>query len=252
MCYNQGGDDNKILPTFLRHRFVEIERDNKVPVTKNPIAVGNTAYLSIMEERFLVEIRGAEDNNIWVTFPGACYPLNGMGGRLEFHRPEGECAYNVQVLRYAEMPDTGIILERSESAEHRTHRTAWRVPTDITAAIQLDGNDQRFSAVVENLSTDGALLRAHPVLAIRTPLRVAFPLDREHGLRVVEARVCYAKEAEALEAKPVQYYGVRFTSIDAETQRLLTLFLYHHVRKLYPKDVAAMYPRTRRRKQRRT
>ena len=34
--------------------------------------------------------------------------------------------------------------------------------------------------------------------------------------------------------------------IDADTQRLLTLFLYHHVRKLYPKDVAAMYPRTRR------
>ena len=214
----------------------------------NPIVAGNTAYLSIMGERFLVQILGVEGNSIWVSFPGACYPLNGMGGRLEFHRPDGMSAYNVQVLRYAESQGSGIILERSESAEHRTHRTAWRIPVDITAAVQLPDSDYRFSVVMENISADGTLLRAHPVLAIRTSLRMVFSLDREHGEQLVEGRVCYAQEAGAMTSPPVQHYGIRFTNMSADTRRLLTLFLYHHIRKIYPRDVAAMYPRVRRRK----
>lgn len=189
-----------------------------------------------------------ENNKIWVTFPGACYPLSGMGGRLEFHKPDGLIAYNVQVLRYAEGEGAGIILERSESAEHRTHRTAWRVPTDITVAIQSESVEHPFSAVMENLSSEGTLLRALPPLAIRSPLRMTFSLDQEHGKQVADGVVCFAKEAGQMAAAPGQHYGVRFTKMPAETKRLVTLFLYHHVRKLYPKDVAAMYPRTRRRR----
>lgn len=218
-----------------------------MPGSNNLIAVGNTAYLNMMDERYLVQILGTDRNQIWVTFPGACYPLNGMGGRLEFHRPDGLSAYNVQVLRYADGESAGIILERSESADHRTHRTSWRVPTDIQAAIQLDDHGQRYSAVMENISADGTLVRAQPMLAIQTPLRLAFPLDKEHGLQVVDGRVCYAHEAEPLAGNPVQRYGIRFTGMSPESRRLLTLYLYHHVRKLYPKDVAAMYPRNRRR-----
>ncbi|MCF6285818.1 MAG: PilZ domain-containing protein [Candidatus Hydrogenedentes bacterium] len=219
-----------------------------MPGPSTPITVGNTAYLSIMDERFMVQILGVEGNAIWVSFPGACYPLNGMGGRLEFHRPEGLSAYNVQVLRYADGQAKGIILERSESAEHRTHRTAWRVPTDMTVAVQLPDSDYRFSAVMENISADGALLRAHPVLPIRATVHMTFSLDREHGEQLAEGRVCYAQEASSMTTPPAQHYGIRFTTMNADTRRLLTLFLYPHIRKIYPKDVAAMYPRTRRRK----
>ncbi len=218
-----------------------------MPETSNPISIGNTAFLNMMDERYLVEIRGAESNRIWVSFPGECYPLSGMGGRLEFHQPTGFCAYNVQVLSYAEGNKTGLILERSESADQRTHRTTWRVPTSISAAVNLEGSDHRFSAVLENISAEGALLRAHPVMTIRTTIRLAFALDQEHGNQLVEARVCYAQEADAMANPPIQQYGVRFTNMSPETKRLLTLFLYHHVRRLYPGDVAAMYPRTRRR-----
>ncbi len=219
-----------------------------MPIVQSPITVGNNALLNMMDERFLVKIVGIEGGKIWVTFPGACYPLNGMGGHLEFHRPDGVLAYNVQVLRYADGKDTGIILERSESAEHRTHRTTWRVPTDISVVVQTE-NDQRFTAIMENLSAEGALLRAHPLLGLRTPLRLNFALDKEHGNQVVDGRICYAQEADGLANPPIQHYGVRFYEMSPATRRLLTLFLYHHVRKLYPRDVAAMYPRVRRRKQ---
>ena len=218
-----------------------------MPETSNPITIGNTAFLNMMDERYLVEIRGAESNRIWVSFPGECYPLSGMGGRLEFHQPTGFCAYNVQVLSYAEGNKTGIILERSESADQRTHRTTWRVPTSINAAVSMEGSDHRFSAVLENISAEGALLRAHPVMTIRTSILLAFALDQEHGNQQVEGRVCYSQEADAMANPPIQQYGVRFTNMSPDTKRLLTLFLYHHVRRLYPKDVAAMYPRTRRR-----
>lgn len=218
-----------------------------MPESANLISVGNKAYLCMMDERFLVQILGTDRKQIWVTFPGACYPLNGMGGRLEFHRPDGVSAYNVQVLRYADGESAGIILERSESADNRTHRTSWRVPTDIQAAIQLDDNGKRYSAVMEDISAEGTLVRAQPTLAIQTPLRLAFALDKEHGLQVVEGKVCYARAADPMANPPVQHYGILFTDMSPETRRLLTLFLYHHVRKLYPKDVAAMYPRARRR-----
>ena len=191
----------------------------------NPLSVGNAALLNFNKDRFLVKILGTEDNKIWVSFPGDCYPINGMGGRLEFHRSTGFSAYNVQVLRYAEGQSTGLILERSESADQSS-----------------------FSAVMEDLSAEGALIRAQPTLQLQTPLRLTFALDREHGDRVVDGEICYAKGPDPIEANPMPRYGVRFSKMTAETQRLLTLFLYHHVRKLYPKDVAAMYPARRRKR----
>jgi hypothetical protein len=211
-----------------------------------PIRCGNTGFLCIMDSRFLVEILGVERNQIWVSFPGVCYPLVNMGGRLEFHHDTGFIAYNVQVLHYAEHPAKGIILERSESADRRTHRTSWRVPTNMEVVFRTPDSHERFCAVMEDLSADGALLRAHAVLHVRTPLELGFSLDREHGQQVVEARICYAQEDSGLQASKTLRYGVRFTNVPPATRRLLTLFLYHHVRKLYPKDVAAMYPRTRR------
>lgn len=213
----------------------------------SPIRCGNTGLLCIMDSHFLVEILGVERNQIWTTFPGVCYPLAGMGGRIEFHHESGFIAYNVQVLRYADRPESGIILERSESAEQRTHRSSWRVPTDISVVFRTPDSPERYSAVMEDLSAEGALVRAHPVLAVRTPVELSFALDREHGQQLVEARVCYAHEETGLQAPAALRYGMRFTNMSPATRRLLTLYLYHHVRRLYPKDVAAMYPRTRRR-----
>lgn len=211
-----------------------------------PIRCGNTGFLCIMDSRFLVEILGVERNQIWVSFPGVCYPLANMGGRLEFHHDSGFIAYNVQVLHYAEHPASGIILERSESADQRTHRTSWRVPTNIDVVFRTPDSPERYSAVMEDLSADGASLRAHPVLQVRTPLELGFALDREHGQQIVEARICYAQDETGLQTSSALRYGVRFTTMAPATRRLLTLFLYHHVRKLYPRDVAAMYPRNRR------
>jgi hypothetical protein len=199
-----------------------------------------------MDDRFLVEILGLERNQIWTTFPGVCYPLAGMGGRFEFHNETGFIAYNVQVLRYADRPESGIILERSESADQRTHRTSWRVPTDINVVFRTPHSQERYSAVMEDLSAEGALIRAHPVLPVRTPIEMTFALDRVHGQQTMEGRICYAHEETELRAPAALRYGVRFSNMTPATRRLLTLYLYHHVRKLYPKDVAAMYPRTRR------
>ena len=199
-----------------------------------------------MENRFLVEIHGVERNQIWTSFPGVNYPLAGMGGRLEFHHDTGFIAYNVQVLHYAEHPDSGIILERSESADQRTHRTSWRVPTNIDIIFRTPHSAEQFPAVMEDISADGASLRALPALHVRTPLELGFALDREHGQQVVKARICYVHEESGLQDSAALRYGVRFTSMPPATRRLLTLYLYHHVRKLYPRDVAAMYPRTRR------
>ena len=212
----------------------------------NPIRVGNTGFLCITENRFLVEIRGVEYNQIWVSFPGTNYPIVGMGGRLEFHGAAGFSAYNVQILRYAERARDGIILERSESAEQRTHRTSWRIPTDINIFFRTPNSEELFNGVMEDLSAEGCQLRADPVLSVRTPLHLTFALDRQHGNQTVEARVCYVQDESSLRSPVGLRYGCRFTQIPPETKRLLTLFLYHHVRRLYPKDVAAMYPRVRR------
>lgn len=212
----------------------------------SPLRCGNTGFLCIMDNRFLVEILGIDRNQIWTSFPGVGYPLAGMGGRIEFHHATGFIAYNVQVLRYADRPESGIIVERSESADQRTHRTSWRVPTDINVVFRAPFAPERYSAVMEDLSADGALLRAHPVLPVSSPLEMSFALDREHGPQLVEGRICYAQEETELQAASGFHYGVRFTNMTPATRRLLTLFLYHHVRKLYPREVAAMYPRTRR------
>ncbi len=217
-----------------------------MPDSQHSLQIGKTAYLSLGENRFLVEIRGLDRNMIWVTFPGANYPIAGVGGRLEFHSETGFLAYNVQVLRYADRPGEGIILERSESADQRTRRTSWRIPTEINVMFRTPNSEELFDAVMEDLSADGCQVRANPVLSVRTPVELTFALDRQHGNQVVEARVCYVQDESDLQSPKGLRYGMRFTRIPPENRRLLTLFLYHHVRRLYPKDVAAMYPRVKR------
>jgi len=217
-----------------------------VPAPRSAIHIGNTGYLCLMENRFLVEICGVEHNQIWVSFPGINYPIAGAGGRLEFHNETGYLAYNVQVVRYADRPGDGIILDRSESADQRTHRSSWRIPTDIAMVFRTPNSAETFAAVMENLSADGCQMRAAPVLSVRTPVELTFALDRQHGNQVLEARVCYVHEESGLQSPSGLRYGLRFTRVPSATKRLLTLFLYHHVRRLYPKEVAAMYPRVRR------
>lgn len=212
---------------------------------RNPIQTGNTGYLCILDSRFLVQIRGLENNQIWISFPGIHYPLAGAGGYLEFHSETGFAAYNVQVLRYCERAEDGLILERSESAERRTHRTSWRVPTNISATFRTPNATEHFDGVLEDLSADGCQLRTQPVLPIRTPVLLTFALDRQHGDQEIEARICYVQEESTLRTARGLRYGLRFTRMAPATRRLLTLFLYHHVRRLYPGDVAAMYPRSR-------
>lgn len=218
-----------------------------MPAPQTPIRIGNKGYLCLMENRFLVEILGVDHNQIWVSFPGINYPIAGAGGRLEFHSESGYLAYNVQVLRYADRPGQGIILDRSESADQRTHRTTWRIPTDIAMVFRTPESSQTFPAVMEDLSADGCQMRAEPLLSVRTPVELTFALDRQHGTQVLEARVCYVQDTTGLQSPEGLRYGLRFTRVPPATKRLLTLFLYHHVRRLYPTEVAAMYPRVRRR-----
>jgi len=204
---------------------------------------GSKGFLRVMGYPFLVEVLGVEGKQIWVSFPGADYPVEGMGAQLEFHQDTGYVLYHTQVVRGPRQLGDGVIVERSETSDERRHRANWRVPTNLAVVIQEAGSGTRYSAIMENLSAGGLLLRAYANLNLKNLLNVTFELEdgEEH---TVVGKVVYAAEESSLSRRPNQEYGVSFVEVPNAARRAITLFLYAKIRQLYPKEVQAMYPRS--------
>lgn len=208
------------------------------------LEVGNEGYLRVLDGRYLVEVLGVEENDVWVSFPGVDYPPEGVGAHLEFYSGSGYVMYHTQVKRGPKREGDGVVLERSETADERKHRTSWRVPTEFTVVIREIDRFKRYTAIVDNLSSGGALIRAFPEFPLRTRLELTMKLkdDTEHAL---ESKVVFVQEASALRKGPSLEYGLSFTEVPPGAKRAITEFLYKRIRELYPKDVQGLYPRNR-------
>lgn len=196
-----------------------------------------------MGHPFMVEILGVNGKEIWVSFPGADYPLDGMGAELEFHTPQGYTLFHAQVLRGPRRDGDGVVLERAETSEDRHHRRHWRIPTDTTVVLHPVQDGKHYTAIMDNLSAGGMLVRTYAVLYLPCELEVEMPLD-DGNTYTLSGRVVYGAETSPFQPGPRHKYGILFGALEPGTRRSLTWYLYKRMRKTYPEDVAALYPRS--------
>ena len=214
------------------------------PRTKTPLLRGAKGFLRVMGNPFLVEVLGVNGKEVWVSFPGADYPLDGMGALLEFHSETGYVLFHTQVVRGPRRDGDGVVLERTETSENRQHRRHWRIPAEATVVLHPVNAEKHYTAVMENLSAGGVLVRTYAVLPLTCELEIQMPLD-DGATHTIPGRIVYSEEAGAFESGPRNKYGVIFGAMPPSTHRALTWHLYKQMRKFYPQEVAALYPRSR-------
>jgi hypothetical protein len=204
---------------------------------QTPLRRGERGFLRVMGNPFLVEILGVNGKEVWVSFPGADYPLDGMGAELEFHAETGYLLFHTHVVRGPRRD--GVVLERTESSEHRQHRRHWRIPTDTTVVLRPLHGQKQYTAIMDNLSAGGLLVRAYAEFPLSCVLDMQLPLD-DGALHPMRGRVVFSEESGSFENSPRNRYGIHFAEVPPESRRALIWHLYRRMRKVYPQEVAAL------------
>jgi hypothetical protein len=210
----------------------------------NATALADTAFLDQVGQRlllklggrhFLVDVLERDDHTFHVSFPGSDFPLEGTTLDFEHHDDTGVILFRARVVRGARRKDEGLLLERPAQGYRRTHRDAFRVPTDLTALIRDQAHQQRYSAEVVNLSSGGALLQADAPFDQDSMLAVSLPLPRE-CIRSMAGEVVHMRWRQSTHLAQKKLLGVRFVGTGPEVRRTLSHYIGERLRHLSTVD----------------
>jgi hypothetical protein len=205
--------------------------------------------LSWNQQRHPAEILGVSENTIWTSFPPIDLNTEDLGIDVQLGGSTEGPLYHTQVVIGPRNPGDGIVLRRTASAVRVHGRDVWRVPTRLRARYGAGDSAPWFDGTIANLSLQGALLagtaefRIGDHLAIdvgfKSEVRCSFP-----------GMVVHTNPPDQFKRSARHWFGVRFDPMDAQTTKDLTWYLWKRVRRLYPDEVRALYPRRKKRKKR--
>jgi hypothetical protein len=199
------------------------------------LQVGQNFLLNVVDEHFLVRITEIADGAIRVSFPGKDYPVEGMRVYLEFHDEAGFDCYPTRVLEGPRPDRDSILLEWPVASRRIQHRTAVRIPTDLTVQVRDQVHVRKYDAAVLNLSAGGALIRSDAPFDFSTTVEVTLSLPGEPAYTAVGQVVHVARPAELDRHHPGEFlYGLRFISPDPSFERSIGRYVTQRLRQMYP------------------
>lgn len=203
------------------------------------LEIGKECYLRVMDQVVVVEVLGLAKDTIWVSFPVPDLPPEGTGVELEVHEEAGFKCYHTRVAASPSSSATGLMLERAESATYMKHRRDWRVPTDIAIWLKHVKSGQQYEALMCDLSEQGALVEASAPLEAGDQVILLIQLPKQSRHRY-GGRIVYSQTTPG---RGPNRFGVNFGEVSASARNDLIEYLWRQIRKLYPAELRALYPR---------
>jgi hypothetical protein len=201
---------------------------------------GRQGFVRFAQARLPVEVLAAAKDTAGVTCPFEPLPSAGVIVDLEFKDTRYIACFHMQVVVAPNEKEDGIILQRAASASYAQRRRTWRVPLSDNISFRKQGDSSPAEGVVINLSCDGLLM------ATRTSLRVNDVLDIFVTLPGLPKFKMVGKVVRS-EIASSGRVGVLFVELSREARRSLTYFMWEQLRKMYPKEISALWPGSRRR-----
>ncbi len=202
-------------------------------ITKD-ILKGNRCLITVIGQRFMVDLLEVGDKTIRVSFPGRDYPIQGMAVELEFHDPNGFNCYESTVLQGPEASNPGIVLEKPIESRRAQHRVSCRVPTDLTVQVKDQTHIRRYDAPLTNLSADGAQIETHAPFDFSTTVEVWLSLPGEPTHETLASVVHISNSTEtAASAEDKTVYGIRFLNLDPAASQSICRYIWQRLRELY-------------------
>jgi len=185
-----------------------------------------------MGRHFQVEILELTGTGVRVTFPGADYPIEGLGAALEFHDDKGFDYYQAHVLA-GPAGDGTILLACLGEPRRNIHRENYRVPTDLTVRLRDQVRVKRYDAPLVNLSLNGCLIQTDADFDFTTLLDLTLSLPGE-ATCTITAHVMHVVDAPAGAHAGAHIYGLRFVDLAPETDESIKRYIEQRLRELYP------------------
>ena len=212
---------------------------------QSALIVGQECFLSAMGRVLVVEVLGMKGDTIWVSWPTADVIKDGTGVELSFHNQHGFIGFHTRVSSGPKPGQTGIMLERSESASHSKERRNWRVPCKLPVSVKRYGEDKVTASRIIDLTIDGAMLASTYSAEAGAMLELQFDLPKAKVPITVLAQIVYADPTPEGE---MNRYGTRFLELTRPNREMLMWYLYEQIQSSYPRQLRDLYPRPSRKR----
>jgi hypothetical protein len=215
---------------------------------RHPLEKGRRVQLGWGGKHWPVEILAAAEDTVGVTFPSG-EPL-GVGALvdIECRAVHGAAIYYMHVVIPPQTPGDGVILRRAASVTYIERRRTWRVPINAPIVFSRRAAPDLLQGHMIDLSAEGTMIETDAPLVNSEVLDLPIQSGESSGA-VMSGRVVRIEHARPVHSDTARY-GVWFTEGDPEARGALTRFLWARIRELYPKEVAALFPGSSRRKKR--
>ena len=201
---------------------------------------GRQGFVRFSRTRLPVEVLAAAKDTAGVSCPFEPLPSAGVIVDLEFPDTRYTACFHMQVVVAPNEREDGIILQRAASASYAQRRRTWRVPLADAISFRKQGDVQQAEGVVINLSCEGLLMATRTTLRVNDVLDIFVTLPGLPGFKMVGKVV----RSEIAASGRV---GVLFIELSREAKRSLTYFMWDRLRTMYPKEISALWPGSRRR-----
>ena len=209
------------------------------------LVVGQECFLTAVGRVLIVEILGVKGDTIWASYPAADRIKDGTGVELSFHNKHGFVGFHTRVSSGPKPGQTGIMLERSESADHGKARRDWRVPCKLPVSLKSYGEAKTVQGRFIDMTIEGAMISGGISAKAGAMLEMQFDLPKAQVPVTVRAQVVYS---DPTPEGDINRYGVRFLELSRPNREALMWYLYEQIQANYPKELRDLYPRPSKRK----
>ena len=197
--------------------------------------------VTVSSERSPVKLIGyLPEQSMLITAPttGGSVPMQVMpGDQLIMRVFSGQNAFGFacDVQRVCKLPYSYLHISFPQKIQGTVIRKAARVKTKIIVKVRKDeGDSTEHSAVISNLSANGALLDGRRAMAnTGDTLRLSFKLklhNIEAELSVAAVvRTVFDDEALKQSGSSLAHFGLQFVALDPNDQMLLQSMVYQHM-----------------------
>jgi len=206
---------------------------------QSPLQPEKECFLTAMGRTLVVEILGISGDAIWISYPTADIIKEGTGVELSFHEAGGFIGFHARVASGPKMNQSGIMLERAESARHNTGRKNWRVPTDFPVVLNELEDDKPLQAQMKDITIDGALVKTDSELQAGAMFNLKMKLPKSEPFKLL-VQIVYS---DPTTSDQQNRYGLRFVEVPHVAKDALIWFLYEKIHDLYPQKLRDLYPR---------
>ena len=199
------------------------------------LCVGNRCLLVLFGKRYRSAVLSVNEDTIRLSFPVRDFPIEGMRVEMEFYDDGGSSTYEAVVVEERGNVGDGILLSKPSQLNRIVHRSAWRVPVELTANIKGHVHPRKHTVDVLNMSAGGILIRTAVELNVGDMADISLMLPEGPREQLIGTVMHLAQHPGPHSTD--QLAGIKFEDTSEDARERLTRYIWQRLHDLHPESM---------------